>query len=41
MKVDGNMNMTVGRNFAADVGGTTSWNSAGNYSVNAPRIDLN
>ena len=27
--------------FAADVGGTTSWTSGGNYSVNAPRIDLN
>ena len=41
MKVDGNMNMTVGGSFAADVGGTTSWTSGGNYSVNAPRIDLN
>jgi hypothetical protein len=41
MKVDGNMNVTVKGNMTTEVTGTTSHTSDGNYSVVAPRIDLN
>ena len=41
MKIDGNMNVTVKGNMTTEVTGTTSHSSDGNYSVVAPRIDLN
>ena len=38
---DGNMNVNVVGNLQYDVAGTTTINSGGNYTVVAPRIDLN
>jgi len=41
MKIDGNMKVTVKGNMTTDITGTTTHTSGGNYSVDAPRIDLN
>jgi hypothetical protein len=39
--IGGNMTSTVGGNFNMDVSGTTTFTSGGNFTVTAPRIDLN
>ena len=41
IKVNGNYSIDVGGNYSLKVGGTTSTVSGGNYSVKAPKIDLN
>ena len=41
IKVNGNYNVDVSGNYDLKVGGTTSIVSGGNYSVKAPKIDLN
>lgn len=41
IRVNGNYSLDVGGNYSLTVGGTTKTVSGGNYSVLAPKIDLN